>query len=188
MQRFIVSHDQKGAVLLVTMMILLILTVFGVAAISTTTSEIRIAANAKTQIGGFFGADGGGRTYVPILLSAIDNRTIPLAPLGSPVMDSHLMDELLGMTVAPPDDGISDTPTNHPDLSLTAGSVTVGVDIDRINAQLLSGGASEFASGYEGIGASSSSGGIGIYYKMDSVGQIGLSQSQVSHTYIYYVR
>jgi hypothetical protein len=182
MKRFIVSNDQKGAVLLVTMMILLILTVFGVAAISTTTSEIRIAANAKSQSMGFYGADGGGRTYVPILISAIDNRTIPSGP---PVVDTNLMNELLGFT---PNDGATDTPTSNPDLSIKAGSVTVGVDIDRISEQLLSGGASEFASGYEGIGASSSSGGIGIYYKMDSVGQIGLSQSQVSHTYIYYVR
>jgi hypothetical protein len=185
MKRFIVSNDQKGAVLLVTMMILLILTVFGVAAISTTTSEIRIAANAKAQSGGFYGADGGGRTYVPILIAAIDNRVLPVGP---PVMDSHLVDELMGMTVAAPDDGISDSPTFHPDLSLTAGSVAVGVDIDRIDQQLLSGGASEFASGYEGIGASSSSGGIGIYYKIDSVGKVGSSQSQVSHTYIYHVR
>jgi hypothetical protein len=125
MERLIIKGDQRGAVLLVTMMILLILTVFGVAAISTTTSEIRIAANAKSQSMGFYGADGGGRTYVPI---------------------------------------------------------------DRIDQQLLTGGASEFGSGYEGIGASSSSGGIGIFYKMDSVGQIGSSQSQVSHLYIYHVK
>jgi len=185
MKRHIVIADQKGAILLVTMMILLILTVFGVAAISTTTSEIRIATNAKSQNGGFYGADGGGRTYVPIIESAINTRVIPAGP---PVADTNLMNELLGMTVTPPDDGNSDTPTSHPDLSLTAGSVTVGVDIDRIDQQLLSGGASEFASGYEGIGASSSSGGIGIYYKMDSVGQIGLTQSQVSHTYIYHLK
>ncbi|HUK55794.1 MAG TPA: PilX N-terminal domain-containing pilus assembly protein [Nitrospiria bacterium] len=186
MWRFKMNDDgQKGAILMVTMMILLVLTVMGIAAISTTTSELRITGNANVQNMVFYGADGGSRTYAPILKTAIDTRTLSTAP---PVADSNLLNEIMGMTVAPPNDGPTDTPTNHPDLSLTAGNVTVGVDIDRIQERLLSGGASEFGGGYEGIGASSVSGGIGIYYAMDSVGQIGTRvQSQVSHVYIYHV-
>ncbi|HET6466294.1 MAG TPA: pilus assembly PilX N-terminal domain-containing protein [Nitrospiria bacterium] len=183
----LIKDEERGAILLVTMMILLVLTVMGIAAISTTTSELQITGNAKVQNMVFYGADGGSRTYVPILKSIIDNRAIPAAPLGTPVQDSNLLNELLGLNVSPPNDGGSDSPTNHPDLSLTAGNITVGVDIDRVQERFLSGGASEFAGGYEGIGASSSSGGIGIYYAMDSVGQIGPSESQVSHVYIYHV-
>jgi PilX N-terminal len=182
----IASEDgQKGAILLVTMMILLALTVLGIAAISTTTSELRIAGNAKFQNMVFYGADGGGRTYGPLLKSAIDNRLLSTAP---PVADPNLFSEIMGMWVSPPNDGVSDTPTNYPDLSMTAGPITVGVDIDRVQQRFLSGGAIEFAAGYEGIGASSVSGGIGIYYKIDSVGSIGPSQAQVSQVYIYHVQ
>lgn len=179
------EEGQKGAILLVTMMILLALTVLGVAAISTTTSELRIAGNAKFQNMVFYGADGGGRTYGPLLKSAIDYRLLSTAP---PVADSNLFNEIMGMSVAPPNDGASDTPTNYPDLSMTAGAIAVGVDIDRIKERFLSGGAIEFAGGYEGIGASSVSGGVGIYYQMDSVGYIGPSRAQVSNVYIYHVQ
>lgn len=182
------KDDQRGAVLLVTMMILLVLTVMGLAAISTTTSELRIAGNAKIQSMVFYGADGGSRSYEPILKSIINNRAIPLPPLGTPVQDSNLPNELLGIPVSPPNDGVSDSPTAFPDIGMTAGNITVGVDIDRIQERFLAGGASEFAGGYEGVGASASSGGIGIYYAMDSVGQIIPASAQVSHIYIYHVQ
>jgi len=176
------QDGEKGAVLLVTMMILLILTLLGVAAISTTTSEIRIAGNAKFQNMVFYGADGGGRAYVPILNAAIQSRTLAT---GAPVMDANLLNEIMGMF---PNDGATDDAVSAPDLSFAAGNVSVGVDIDRIKERFLSGGATEFAGGYEGIGASSVSGGIGIYYKMDSVGQFGRSESEVSHVYIHHVQ
>jgi len=183
MKLLIMNQDgEKGAVLLVTMMILLILTLLGVAAITTTTSEIRIAGNSRFQNMVFYGADGGGRAYVPILKTAIQTRTLATVP---PVVDPNLMNEIMGLM---PNDGATDDAVSAPDLSLTSGAVTVGVDIDRIKERFLAGGATEFAGGYEGIGAASVSGGIGIYYKMDSVGQIGRSQSQVSHIYIHHVQ
>lgn len=191
MKRIMMSEDrEKGAILMVTMMILLVLTVFGIAAISTTTSEMRIAGNARMQSMFFYGADGGTRTYVPILGSIMQNHVLPAAPLGSPVQDSNLGNELLGTAVvAPPDDGATDSPTNRPDLSMTAGDVTVGIDIDRIDSHQLSGGAGESHSGYEGTGASLVSGGVGIYFQVDSVGGIlGGSQSQVSNVYIHHVQ
>jgi len=182
-----IEDGQRGAILLVTMMILLVLTVMGIAAISTTTSELQITGNAKIQNMVFYGADGGSRAYVPILKSILDYRALPAAPLGTPIQDANLLNELEGLNVAPPNDGPSDSPTSNPDLSMAAGNITVGVDIDRIQQRLLSGGASEFAGGYEGIGASSMGGGIGIYYEMDSRGSIGPSASQVSEVYIYHV-
>jgi hypothetical protein len=185
-----IKDGQRGAILLVTMMILLVLTVMGIAAISTTTSELQISGNAKIQNMVFYGADGGGRTYGPILKAALYEDTVDPAkdPIFGPVADPNLLNELMGLSMTPPNDGISDSPTNHPDIGLAAGNVTVGVDIDRIDEHQLAGGASEFAGGYEGIGASASSGGIGIYYAMDSSGQIFPSKSQISHVYIYHVQ
>lgn len=180
MKRLLMSGDQKGAVLMVTMMILLILTVLGVAAISTTTSELRIAANAKFQTLCFYGADGGARMYEPILKSALYNRTLTVAP---PVTDPNLLNELLQRS---PNDGATDDAINSPDLSTTVGGMTVGVDIDVVSPVMLAGGSAEFASGYEGIGASLASGGSAEEYQVTSVCRYGQSQAQISSLYIYH--
>jgi hypothetical protein len=44
------------------------------------------------------------------------------------------------------------------------------VDIDRVGTHAISGGATEFGSGYEGIG-SGGGGDVGIIYAIDSAGQ-----------------
>ena len=186
MKRYIVSDErQRGAVLLVTMMILLILTVMGIAAISTTTTEIRIAGNAKLQNTVFYGADGGGRIAIPILKSSLDNRVVP----AGPVLDSNLINEIEGIT---PNDGATDDPVNSPDIQMVVGGVTVGVDIDRLESHgaFSAGGAIEFASGYEGIGVgmSGGGGGIGFHFGINSIGGIGPSQSHVYQEYTHFLR
>jgi hypothetical protein len=187
MKRLIASDDsQRGAVLLVTMMILLILTVLGVAAISTTTSELRNAGNAKLQNTVFYGADGGGRTTIPILKSSLDNRIVPAGP---PVQDPNLLNEIMGYT---PNDGTTDSPVNNPDIKIMVGGITVGVDIDRLQSHgsFSAGGALEFASGYEGVGVgmSGGGGGIGFYFGVNSVGGIGQSGSHIYQEYTHFLR
>lgn len=183
-----IFKDQRGSILLVALMILLILTALGIAAISTTTTEVRIAGNSTAQNRVFYGADGGSRTYPPILKETIQSRAVPArfiqpdGPVGDP---SNLTAEIFGFT---PNDGLEDSPVNNPDLFSTLDAVEVRLDLDRVQERFLSGGAAEFAGGYEGIGASSASGGVGIFYQADSVGQMGRSQAQVSQVYIHHVQ
>jgi hypothetical protein len=49
-------------------------------------------------------------------------------------------------------------------------NVEVRVDVDRMYSYALPGGALEFASGYEGVGASAAGGGIGVLYRISSQG------------------
>ena len=182
------SDNQQGSILLITLMVLLILTTLGVTAISTMTTEVRMTGNAKVHRMVFYGADGGGRTYAPILSETIEGRAVPLKfvkPQG-PVVDSeNLKAEIFGFN---PNDGLVDSPLNDPDLSLSLDPVAVGVDLDRVQERYLSGGAAEFAGGYDGIGTSAAGGNVGIYYQVDSIGQLGRSQVEVSHVYIHHVK
>lgn len=180
--------DEHGSILLVALMVLLILTALGIAAISTTTTEVRITGNARVQNAVFYGADGGGRTYAPILQETIANRAVPTrfiepnGPVGDPV---NLTAEIFGFI---PNDGFEDSPLSDPDLFSTLDTLEIRLDLDRVQERLLSGGAAEFAGGYEGIGASASGGNVGIYYQADSVGLAGRSQAQVSQVYIHHVQ
>jgi hypothetical protein len=188
MKRRFEVHNQQGSILFVALMVLLILTTLGIAAISTTTTEVRITGNAALQNMVFYGADGGGRSYPPVLTETIENRAVPtrfIAP-GGPVGDAvDLTAEIFGFS---PNDGLTDDPFADPDLSAALDIVEVRLDLDRLQERLLAGGAAEFAGGYEGIGAASAGGNVGIYYQADSVGQTGQSQARLSEVYIHHVR
>jgi len=62
------------------------------------------------------------------------------------------------------------------------------MDIDRLSAYQMTGGAIQFASGYEGIG-SGGGGSIGVTYAIDSLGRYTLmgSQSRIEAGYRYVV-
>lgn len=51
--------NQKGAVLVIALMLLAVLTILGVAALNTTTSEIRIAGNDRVHKNAFYNAETG---------------------------------------------------------------------------------------------------------------------------------
>jgi len=58
MRKTLVASD-KGAILVVCMLILVILSLMGVAAIMTTSTEIKISANSRKAEQAFFSADAG---------------------------------------------------------------------------------------------------------------------------------
>ena len=57
-----------------------------------------------------------------------------------------------------------------PDIGFTLGGHDITVDVNRVGTEIIPGGSAEFASGAEGVG-SGSSGGVGILYDMDSLGE-----------------
>jgi hypothetical protein len=179
---------ERGFILLLTLGVLLILTTLGAVAISDTTTELRFTGRAKAQNTVFYAADGGSRTYVPILRETIQGRAVPsrfIYPQGPVRNPANLLSEILGIT---PNDGMADDPESSSDLSFELNPARVDVDLDRVQERILSGGAAEFAGGYEGIGVSAAGGNVGIYYKADSLGRLGTSQSKITQVYIYHVR
>jgi hypothetical protein len=82
--------NQKGVSLVIALMILLVLTLIGISAISTTTFETNIAGNERLYNKAFYTSDAGvdyfvgwGASYIsiPTSIGVVDSRTEGL-PLG----------------------------------------------------------------------------------------------------------
>jgi PilX N-terminal len=76
-------HNQKGAVLVIALMLLAVLTILGVAALNTTTTEIRISGNEKVYKEAFYRAEAGVaysvQSGVALFPSAAIDVTNPIA-------------------------------------------------------------------------------------------------------------
>ena len=87
MKKTLVASD-KGAILVVCMLILVVLSLMGVAAIMTTSTEIKISANSRKAEQAFFSADAGveqARTDIDYEDTVSRNTTDPIGSVpGDP--------------------------------------------------------------------------------------------------------
>ncbi len=185
--KFTVKNEQ-GFVLVVALLALLVITAIGVLALSTSTTEVMVAGNARLREINFSSADSGLEIASPALRSLLGSLYISsaYAPI---VSDLNLVSELRS---GPSFDG--DLPSSTPDLTLAGfggsslfATKTVNVDIDRMFSGPCGGTALEFASGYEGIGAGGG-GGTCAYYRVNSMSswEVG-SENVVGGVYRYVV-
>ncbi len=176
------GRNEQGFVLVVALLALLVVTVLGVLALSTSTTEVMIAGNARLREINFTGAQSGLEISDPAIRYIVYNQAAgnyPVYPV-CPVCDPNLAIEL---RTGPSFD--SDTCKNNPDLQLTLGTMTVSVDIDRMFAAPCEGAAIEFASGYEGAGTGGS-GSTCAYYRVNSMSTEAVgSENVVGGVYKY---
>jgi hypothetical protein len=78
MKRFM--KNEEGIVLVVTLLILLVLTLIGISAVSTTTFEASISGNERVGTVAFYASEAGVQEGVNKLP---DTSPIPLKPLGN---------------------------------------------------------------------------------------------------------
>jgi Tfp pilus assembly protein PilX len=155
---------------LVTALILLLLvTLAGIIAVSSSTVDTQIAGNTRRATMAFQGAEAGINLAIPIIEDTIQNATLtPSGPTG-PITGLDTTDlerEILGDDTAP-----ADTVTASPDITLASlNGVSVNTDIDWLYTNLVEGGAAQFAMGYEGIGAGASAAGSASLYRLNSEG------------------
>jgi hypothetical protein len=168
-----------GFVLVIALLALLVVTVIGVLAISTSTTEVMVAGNTRLREMHFAGAESGLEISDPAIRFIASN--MDFGNYDAIVSDRYLAEEL--RSGSPFDPG--DTCKNNPDLSLDLGPMSVVVDIDRMFASPCEGATIEFASGYEGTGMGGG-GNICAYYRVNSrsISVIG-SESTVSGFYKY---
>ncbi|MBI4837936.1 MAG: hypothetical protein HY806_02090 [Nitrospirae bacterium] len=176
-----------------SLLLLLVATVVGITALSTSTTNVIIAGNQRLKEINFAGADSGAYICAAVIdntafYSSVDSNYSSLVPDST-----DFLDEING------GDGgdcpaSSPTCTNPaPDIQFTMGSgssaITVSIDVDYLYAAFSAGSAVEFASGYEGLGKSASGGGASIYYAVTSVGQGSVgSENSVYTVYRYITR
>lgn len=191
------AEAQQGTAIIMALLILLVLSVIGVYAVSTSTMETKISGVERGYQEAFYTADSGepiGLKIVKLILQYDPQTPEALDTPWNSVVDSGL----LGMdgeifTDSRNDYTIfDDSPNSDIDLDSKNDSNNLGlpsyvqllVDIDRLKSHHLPGGGIEFAAGYEGIGFGGG-GDVAVLYAVDSVGRYSMRGAQ-SRVYVGY--
>lgn len=167
-------QSEQGSIIVVAMLFLVILTLIGISATSTSTVELQIAANDQLQRIAFCNADSGIYGTPKLISNTVDTMSEPpvAADTGSiapgigylPNDGSYVADTFFRQVAG------YDAYDNGKDVSFAIGGISAEVDVERTGQQNLVGGGVEFGSGSQGIGAGAGAGGVAIFYDMDADG------------------
>ena len=170
------NDNDNGYVLITSLLLLLVLTVVGLAAINNSTVENMLSGNMRLRERNVSKADGGIDIGIRVIEQVMNNGiTTGFADI---ISDADLEDELRTTFFDCDDNTV-------PDLSYAvndADNNNVNVDIDKMYNKW-GNDAIEFAAGYEGLGYGGS-GGFKIFYRINSTGT-GLAQSEAQVGSIY---
>ena len=171
----ILPLNRRGAALIVAVLILVVLTIIGIYALTTSTVETKIAGFSREYEVAFYIADSGSPIAIEVTKYIIHHVPTTADDLPSPwdaVTDSSLIDEVFSETTS------TDDVSSGPDIA-TNDQVNLGfpsdtslkMDVDRLASYQIAGGAIEFGAGYEGIGRGQEAGGTAILFGFDSLGE-----------------
>ena len=186
---------QHGTAIIMAILILLVLSVIGVYAVSTSTVETKLAGIERGYQEAFYTADSGEPIGVGIVKFILQYDPQSLDELGSPWssvvnadllnMDGEIFTDSRNADEPLPEQADIDSQDDGNNLGLSS-YVRLLVDIDRLKSHHLPGGGIEFAAGYEGIGFGGG-GDIGVLYAVDSMGRYSMrgAQSRVYAGYLH---
>lgn len=165
------SANEKGFVLVAVMLILLVLTVVGIAAMGTTGVEHMLSGNMRLREENSSRADGGMEIMSGLIEQVIRNGDT--GNFAGIVTDANLITELRTTTFD------ADT------VDVTIPDIGVEIDIDKMYTKWMGGSAMEFASGYEGAGKSGANGSY-TYFRVNSrSAALAGSEAEVGSIYRY---
>ena len=177
MHPFSLLNNQRGSALIVALLMLVVLTLIGISATTTTTFELQISGNDKLYKRSFFAADGGTAAGSELVEQSIEERDWtddstrgnvailngdfylnrdtdagidPIPSDNPPNLDAVIPLSAIVDTTASP--FVLDTSVPHTNLKIVG------------NSQLSSGSAVQLASGYEGKGKGAGGGGAWIIF------------------------
>jgi hypothetical protein len=163
MERSSILHNQRGNTLVITLLMLTVLTLLGIAATTTTTLELQFSSNEKIHKKAFYAADAGTEVGSELIEQSIEDRDWADNSDQGEVRITN-GDFYLNRESDTPDPRPSDSnrdafiPRNYvgsnPHTNLKV----------RGNSQLSTGSAVQLAAGYEGKGFGAGSGGACIVY------------------------
>src|SRR5262245_46175465 len=169
--------DERGIAFLTIMMLLLVFTALGIAAIAVTGLENKVAGVQRTGETAANASESCMSTSVNVVQQTIMQGQLPanFYASGAPITNASatatspnhsLFEEIMGQSDNDSDDPSSSGATG-PDYSQTFGQYQVTGDIDRMYAVPKSGTGLQFAGGYEGIGGGAAAGGVDVLYRID---------------------
>jgi hypothetical protein len=151
--------NEEGSILIVVLMLLMVLTLFGISVTNTSRVEIKVAGNDRFHRVAFQLADSGVYATPKVISTCMDQATEAtldgVTYLGT---SGSFYREIMGFT---PNDTARD-------LRFVMSGYNVDVDVARLGQENIAGRGAEFASGSEGVGAGSV-GGVGVIYGIDSM-------------------
>lgn len=170
---------ERGSVLVISMLILVLLSLVGLAATTTSHFEIQLAGNTKFQKVAFFHTDSAIYATPKVITAVIEtNEDDPIPPLpGGDYLDADLEDFRKELTL----DGHWDP---EPDIAWAFGPVVEVRRLGRVPLWGMGEGGIEFLSlsGSAGGGGGS---GYGIFYDLDSSGRgVGSARSNIYARYL----
>jgi hypothetical protein len=183
-----VLNDQRGIALLTVMLLSLILTVLGIASITVTGWERRIAGLSMMSEASASAAESCIGTSVNIIQQTITppgvlpasalSNAVPPGPVpqaNGPTLLSEIKGQPLPSPPAAPNtpgENNPDVPTGAaaaPNVVQTINNYAVAGDIDRMYAKQNSGTGMQMFGGYEGTGQGAGAGGVNYLYRIDCV-------------------
>jgi Tfp pilus assembly protein PilX len=189
------AKNEQGIAMLTVLLAMLMMTVLGIAAITVTGLESRMAGSMTSMEGATAAAESCAGIGVNIIQQTIDPYggagTLPAAfrsdatPVAGPVPQMNatlLTQEIMGSS-----DNNSDFPDGTgavPNLVQTIGAFTVNGDIDRLYIKGSAGSGMQQFAGYEGTG-SSAVGSSNIYYRIDCVARNAATGTSARVTAVY---
>jgi Tfp pilus assembly protein PilX len=163
--RIVTPRSQQGAALIIAIMILLILTVVGIYAVTTSTLETKIAGNERVLKDAFYAADGGidyGRHVISLV---INNQSLSGTSPHDAENGTTLLQEILGDSTSgwqsKADSNSNGIEDGSPWVAPTIGNSDMTIHIDRIKTEEPPGYSGEF-------GAPVSEKKTTVYYLIDS--------------------
>ncbi len=156
-------NNEKGAVLVVSLIVMGVLTVIGTAITMMSSIELNIARNERMAKSAFCAAEDGRVIAAMALQSSAWGTEYTDGDSFEGNADIKINDgDFISEALNDPD-SVSD---NSPDVKMT-GTLLASADVDKLGTAPLPGAAAEFGSGYEGAGTSSS---VQVFYAIDSIG------------------
>lgn|SRR5512146_945469 len=174
----VVCDDERGMAMLTVVMVLLILTVLGIAAITVTGLENNMAGLQRTMEASAQAAEsclGTGANVIQQVFLPESGSQVPAVLLDNnsppgPVPNGNktvLQNELIGNP-----ENNTDVPTGPgaaPNLLMTVGPYAVAGDIDRLYVKMRAGSGQQQFSAYEGAGVGAGSNGVDAYFRISCV-------------------
>ncbi len=147
--------NERGSVLVIALIMLVLLTVIGISASTNSSIELRISGNDKFHKMAFYAADGGTEAGCELLEQNIENRGFDSSTIGNAVVNNTSFWTNLS------------EPTNNDVQISNVGGHQVNLKFFG-NTSLSSGGAIQLISGYEGKGKGASASGAYLVYDIKS--------------------
>jgi len=156
-------RNQRGNALVIALLMLVVLTLLGIAALTTSTVELQISGNDKVTRRAFYNADGGTETASELLEQNIEDRSwANNTDRGNVRVEIGLF--YLNQPSNTPDPLPSDTNRDAFYARNATSSVSHTNMKVRGRTELSTGSAIQLAAGYEGKGKGAAGGGAWVMY------------------------